>query len=167
MRRHTANLGLIGSLTLLAACGGPSEPPSVEPDSAVVSSPKSASDPIPTEATDAPPAMTSEAAGLTGTWDYVLDEAGRDVVLASFMEEGLVDSADEVVARIGFDGNEWWQGFLFDGELFLLDGVPEGDGGSFVLRQDVMVMTGAHGEARVTYEWADQTFTRKGDDASY
>ncbi len=98
--------------------------------------------------------MTSEAAGLTGTWDYVLDEAGREVVLASFVQEGLIDSADEVVTRIGFDGNDWWQGFLFDGELFLLDGVPEGDGGSFVLDEDVIVMTGAHGEARITYEWA-------------
>ena len=24
---------------------------------------------------------------------------------------------------IGFDGNEWWAGCVFDGELFLLDGV--------------------------------------------
>jgi hypothetical protein len=101
--------------------------------------------------TGAPPAGASKAAALTGTWDYVLDEGGRDVVLTSFA--GLVDSADEVVTRIGFDGNDWWQGFLFDGELFLLDRVPEGDGGSFVLGEDVIVMTGAHGQARIAYEW--------------
>lgn len=154
MRRHTAPLGLIASLTLLAACGGTGEPSSVGPDPAVVSSPDSASESGPTESTGAPPAMTADTAGLTGTWDYVLDEAGRDVVLESFVEEGLIDTADEVVTRIGFDGYDWWQGFLFDGELFLLDGVPEGDGGSFVLDDDLIVMTGAHGQARVTYEWA-------------
>lgn len=154
MRRHTANLGLIGGLTLLAACGGTGEPSSVEPDPAVASNPNSPSDPMPTEPINASPAMTSESAGLTGTWDYVLDEADREVVLVSFVQEGLIDSADEVVTRIGFDGNDWWQGFLLDGDLFLLDGVPEGDGGSFVLDDDVIVMTGAHGEARITYEWA-------------
>ena len=182
MRRHTAKLGLIGSLTLLAACGGTGGPL--------------------TEPTGGRPAMTSEAAGLTGTWDYVLDEAGRDVVLAAF---GGFVSADEAVARIGFDGNDWWQGFLFDGELLLREGLPAGDGGSFILGEDVIVMTGAHGAARVTYEWTidrdslsltaveecalsgsevtcrddqaemdpvmllvtDQTFTRSGDDPSF
>jgi hypothetical protein len=93
-------------------------------------------------------------AAFRGTWDHVNDEAGRDVILASFA--GLVDSADEVVTRIGFDGSDWWQGFVFDGELFLLDGVPEGDAGSFSANpsRPVIVLTGAHGEARVAYEWA-------------
>ena len=182
MRRHTTKLVLIGSLTLLAACGGTGE--------------------APTESTGAPPPMTSEAAGLTGTWDYVLDDAGRDVVLGTF---GGFVSADEAVTRISFNGNDWWQGFLFDGELLLRDGVPAGDGGTFVLGEDLIVMTGAHGEARVTYEWTidgdslsltaveecalsgsemtcrddqaemdpvmllvtDQTFTRSGDDPSF
>ena len=133
MGRHAIDIMLILSVTLLAACGGTGEPSSVRTDPAVV---------------------TAEAVGLTGTWDYVLDEAGRDVVLESFVQEGFIDSANEVVTRIGFDGNDWWQGFLFDGELFLLDGVPEGDGGSFVLDEEQIVMTGAHGDARITYEWA-------------
>lgn len=107
-----------------------------------------------TEPTGAPPAMASEADTLRGTWDYVLDGAGRDAVLEGF--EGLVDFADEVAVRIGFDGNDWWQGFVFDGELFLLDGVPEGDGGSFFLvpQEDLIVMSAAGGEARVAAEWA-------------
>ena len=108
-----------------------------------------------TEPEDTPPAVASEADSLRGTWDYVLDEAGRDDVLAGFRGEGLVDSADEVAVRIGFDGNDWWQGFVFDGELFLLDGVPEGDGGSFFLvpQEDLIVMSAAGGEARVAIEW--------------
>jgi len=150
MRRHTGNLGLIGSLTLLAACGGAGEPSSVGPDPAVVASPSSTSDPIPTESTGAPTAITSEAAGLAGTWDYVLDEAGRDVVLASF---GGFVSAKEAVTRIGFDGNDWWQSFVFDGELFLRNGLPAGDAGSFAFGEDAIVMTGSHGEARIVYEW--------------
>lgn len=104
-----------------------------------------------TEPTGAPPAVPSAAASLRGTWDYVLDEAGRDIILESFA--GLVDSAEQVVTRIGFDGNDWWQGFVFDGELFLLHGVPEGDSGSFVLGDDVLVMTGNGGQARIAYEW--------------
>ena len=105
--------------------------------------------------TGAPSAVASRAAALTGTWDYVLDEAGRDDVLAGFRREGLVDSADEVAVRIGFDGNDWWQGFVFDGDLFLLDGVPEGDGGSFFLVPDepLMVLIGAGGDGRVVVEW--------------
>lgn len=100
------------------------------------------------------PTVAPDAGALRGTWDHVNDEEGRAVILASFA--GMVDSADEVVTRIGFDGKDWWQGFLFDGELFLLDGVPEGDAGSFSFdpSQAVIVMTGAHGEARVAYEWA-------------
>ena len=104
----------------------------------------------------APTASPTEdvTATLRGTWDYLNDEAGSDVILASFA--GLVDSADEVVTRVGFDGNDWWQGFVFDGDLFLLDGVPEGDAGTFSVEasRPVIVLTGAHGEARVAYEWS-------------
>jgi hypothetical protein len=92
-----------------------------------------------TEPHGAPPAVASAGAALTGTWDHVLDAAGREVILEDFA--GLVDSADEIVTRIGFDGNKWWQGFLFDGELFLLHGVPEGSGGSFVLATDGPVIS--------------------------
>ena len=98
-----------------------------------------------------PPQVTSESAQLTGTWDHVFDDAGRAVILEDFA--GLVDSADEVAARIGFDGARWWLGFVFDGELFLLDGVPEGDGGTFFLADGALVMIGNSGKARITYLW--------------
>jgi hypothetical protein len=98
------------------------------------------------------PQLPPEVAQLEGTWDYVFEEADRDLILENFA--GLVDSADEVVTRFGFDGDDWWQGFLFDGELFLLHGVPEGSGGTFTVDQDVLVMHDAGGEVSVTYEWA-------------
>jgi hypothetical protein len=58
-----------------------------------------------------------------------------------------------VVVRLGFDGTEYWQGFLFDGELFLLDGIPERDGGPYDIENDQIIMTGAHGEIRTTFTW--------------
>jgi hypothetical protein len=105
--------------------------------------------------TGARPTGASRAGALTGTWDHVLDEAGREAVLEGFREEGLVDSADEVAVRIGFDGNDWWQGNVFDGELFLLHGVPEGDGGSFFLvpGEPLMVLLGASDEGHVVIDW--------------
>ncbi len=74
-----------------------------------------------------------------------------DLILENFT--GLVEHADEVVSRLGFDGNDWWQGFLVDRELYLLHGV-KATADRFVLGEDVLVTYGAGGEARVAYEWA-------------
>jgi hypothetical protein len=89
---------------------------------------------------------------LTGTWDHAFGRADRQAILENFA--GLVDNADRVVARLAFvDEDDWWLGFLFDGELLLLDGVPEGDGGTYTLRGDQLATTGAHGATVVTYDW--------------
>jgi hypothetical protein len=88
---------------------------------------------------------------LVGTWDFKLDDGDAQAVVENF--EGLVDSAETVVVRLGFDGADYWQGFLFDGELFLLGGVPEGDGGPYEVEDDRLVMTGAHGEVEAMYRW--------------
>lgn len=155
MHRPLAILAFIGFG--LAACGGSPAAPGNSGAESAPSVPATA-DATPRstvpDGTASPSTVDPGAAALHGTWDYANDEAGREVILANFA--GLVDSADEVVTRIAFDGDDWWQGFLFDGELFLLDGVPEGDAGSFSIdpRQPVIVMTGAHGQARITYEWA-------------
>jgi hypothetical protein len=42
---------------------------------------------------------------------------------------GLPDA--DVKVRLGFSDDTWWQGFVLDDELWLVDGVPEGDGGTF------------------------------------
>lgn len=94
---------------------------------------------------------SSGADVLTGTWDYPLDQTQAQLVVDNLA--GLVDSAEAVVVRLGFDGSEYWQGFVFDGELFLLGGVPEGDGGRFEIEGDRIAMTGAHGDIRATYTW--------------
>jgi hypothetical protein len=89
---------------------------------------------------------------LLGTWNYEYDSAERRVILKNF--DGLVDNADSVVARLAFvDEAEWWLGFLFDGELFLLDGAIEGDGGTYTVSGNRLATTGAHGEVLVTYDW--------------
>ena len=74
---------------------------------------------------------------LNGTWDYTFNDEDAAVILDDF--SGLVDSADEVTVRVAFDEHQWWTGFLFDGELFLLHGVPEGAGGTFTIEDDVLV----------------------------
>jgi hypothetical protein len=92
-----------------------------------------------------------DADDLIGTWDYPLDQAQTQLVLDNFA--GFVDSAEVVVVRLGFDGSAYWQGFLFDDELFLLDGVPEGDGGPYDIDDDQIIMTWAHGTIRGTFTW--------------
>jgi hypothetical protein len=98
-----------------------------------------------------PTATAPSSPDLIGTWDYPLDQTQTELVVDNFA--GLVDSAETVVVRVGFDGSEYWQGFLFDGELFLLDGVPEGDGGTYNVDGDKIIATGAHGEIRATFTW--------------
>jgi hypothetical protein len=96
-----------------------------------------------------------DADDLIGTWDYPLDQMQSQLAVDGFAAEGFagVESAEEVVIRLGFDGSEFWQGFLFDDELFLLDGVPEGDGGPYEIDGDQIIMTGGHGTGRGTFTW--------------
>lgn len=143
MRPSIRTLGLACAVTLLAGCGQTDNRSSIASGATAAPS-----------YDDRTPAPVTAPAGamLRGTWDYVMDDAEREMALEGFA--GLVDTADEVVTRIGFDDHTWWQGNVFDGELFLLHGVPEGDGGSFTIPQEgVIVMYGAHGQARVTLEW--------------
>jgi hypothetical protein len=94
-------------------------------------------------------------APLDGTWDVVLDEADAQWVRDAFA--GMIDPGDpQVTVRLGFDGATWWQGFLFDGELFLLNGDTEGDGGTLDVAGDRAIMTGAGGTTRITYAWSLQ-----------
>ena len=80
---------------------------------------------------------------LNGTWDYVLDEDGAQLLLEDYAD--FVDSADEVTVRIGFDNHEWWEGILFDGELVLHNGVPEGAGGTFIIDGNELIISEAEG----------------------
>lgn len=87
-----------------------------------------------------------DATDLIGTWDYALDPVQRDLVLQDY--KGLVDSASEVVVRVGLDDQEYWQGILFDGELFL------GDSGSLEVDDGLLVLTSGQADIRTTYRWS-------------
>lgn len=76
---------------------------------------------------------------LNGTWDYVFTPAQAELVLNEFRAEGLIESAEEVILRIGVDNHKWWLGYVFDGELFLLGGHPEGAGGTFRIEDDLLI----------------------------
>ena len=92
---------------------------------------------------------------LNGTWDFALDDADAQWVRDGFA--GMIEpGGQQVTVRLGFDGATWWQGFLFDGELFLLNGDTEGDGGTLDFVGDQVIMIGAGGTARVTYAWSLQ-----------
>ena len=55
--------------------------------------------------------------------------------------------------RMGFDGDTWWQGTVFDGELFLRDGDTEGDGGLITVDGDKLTLTNGSG-VWFTYSWS-------------
>src|SRR4051794_14981025 len=111
-----------------------------------------------TRPTAVPPVLPVPAdpalAVLHGTWDYPV--AAKD---PSELRQMIADAAAEagkpeanVSLRFGFDGDRWWQGFVLDGELWLLHGVPEGDGGVMTVDGDKLTMTNAGG-GRTRVRW--------------
>lgn len=141
--RFVAAVAAASTLTLVG-CAGSAEEPSASRSAAPAGTSGS------TSAGEG--ASPARAADLIGTWDYQLDPAERRAILEDFSD--LVDGAQEVTARLAFvNDRKWWLGYLFDGELFLLDGVPEGDGGRYEVDGDQLETTGAGGLARITYRW--------------
>jgi tellurite resistance-related uncharacterized protein len=93
---------------------------------------------------------------LDGTWDLQMSDEQVESLASSFSPEeaaavGLPDAETKV--RVGFSGNTWWLGFVFDDELWLVGGVPEGAGGVFSVDGDQMTTTdGVHGWD--TWRWS-------------
>lgn len=94
---------------------------------------------------------------LNGTWDYTLGEVDAQLLVENYAD--FVDSADEVSVRIGFDKHEWWQGVLFDGELILVEGLPEGSDGTFLIDGDVVVLAESGGELVFIWTLDDEMLT--------
>jgi hypothetical protein len=95
---------------------------------------------------------------LNGTWDFVLDDEGAQLLLEDYAD--FVDSADEVTVRLGFDDHEFWEGVLFDGELILgPGGVPEGAVGTFVIDGNNLITTESEGDGVSTWTLADNRLT--------
>jgi hypothetical protein len=116
------------------------------------SRPSSSPPPLP-----APDPATYANGLLNGTWDFVLDDEGAQLLLEDYAD--FVDSADEVTVRLGFDDHEWWEGVLFDGELILHDGVPEGAGGTFIIDGNNLITTESEGDGVSTWTLADNRLT--------
>ena len=114
--------------------------------------PSSSPPPLP-----APDPSTYANGILNGTWDFVLDDEGAQLLLEDYAD--FVDSADEVTVRLGFDDHEWWEGVLFDGELILHDGVPEGAGGTFIIDGNNLIVTESEGDGVNTRTLADNRLT--------
>lgn len=107
----------------------------------------------------APAAWVDDVAvpeALRGTWDAVVgpDEMDRfaELLGSEAAARHGVPGADTRI-RIGFDGNRWWLGFVFDGTLWLENGVPEGDHGIMTVTGDEMRQTNGS-DGWITYRWA-------------
>lgn len=86
---------------------------------------------------------------LNGTWDYVVsNEDARQFFLSDY---GV--TADEVRTRLGFNNHQWYQVAVFDGKPSFVNGVPEGDAGTFRIEGDRLIQIGAQGRVQVTYTW--------------
>lgn len=88
---------------------------------------------------------TSSSSLLRGTWDYEMTDEDVEFLATLFgpdeaAEVGIPGASTSI--RIGFDDDTWWQGFTFDGDLWLLDGAPEGDGGRITYDGDELTLTG-------------------------
>lgn len=145
-------LAVATSIALIAGCAAQTAPagtPSIAPSSM--------------RPTTKPPVMTvlpdpgTYADGvLDGTWDLQLSEEQVESLKSSFSPEeaaalGLPNADTKV--RLGFSGNTWWLGFVFDDEVWLVDGVPEGDGGVFSVDGDELMFTNFV-DGWITFRWS-------------
>jgi hypothetical protein len=105
----------------------------------------------PPPAQPAPDPSTYANGILNGTWDYVMTEEDKVLLDANGLQAESGFEADELRLRMGFDNHKWWQGFVFDGALWLHNGVPEGSGGTFRIEGDRIIQT--DDPWRVTYKW--------------
>jgi hypothetical protein len=116
------------------------------------------------DAVSSPPTAQDAATAsslLRGTWDYALADEEIEFLAEAFGPEeaaavGIPGRSTSI--RLGFEDDTWWQGFVFDGDLWLLDGVPEGDGGRITFEGDELTVTGpvdlGNGAGYVRYGWA-------------
>ena len=93
---------------------------------------------------------------LRGTWDYELTDEEIESLAALFgpAEAAAVGIPGRSTSiRMSLDGDTWWLGFVFDGELWLLHGVPEGDGGTQTVDGDRLTQINKDGVS-AAYEWS-------------
>ena len=147
---------LLLMLVTLGACSSTGQASGTTPSAAATATPSAA-----TTASAAPTTTPSAAAttttipaagALNGTWDYIVNDDDRASFFAEIESASGYD-ADEAAIRLGFANEKWWLGYVFDGELWLLHGVPEGDGGTFRVEGDLLTTRNKDG-VEVAYQWA-------------
>jgi hypothetical protein len=100
------------------------------------------------------PITAPEAALPNGTYEYTFTDKEKAVVATTFSAEeaaaaGGFDS--EVTTSLRFEDGQWQQFFTFDGDVFAVNGQPEGDGGVYLVEHERLVLTNPDGDA--TYRW--------------
>ena len=82
---------------------------------------------------------------------YTDDESARLAEL--FGEEAAAAGfPGKAEVHLRFAGDQWQQFYVVDGVPYLVNGVPEGDGGTYSFDGDLLVLANPGGAAR--YEWA-------------
>lgn len=89
---------------------------------------------------------------LDGTWEYVLTPDEAAFVNGEIPKAERGGIGDLTALRLGFDSENWWQGMAAGDDLWLVDGVPEGDRGVFTIEGDSL--TTDNGFSVVTYDWS-------------
>jgi hypothetical protein len=101
------------------------------------------------------PVTAAEAALPNGTYEYAFtDEEKVEVESLGFnpQEAAAAGGFDgEVTTSLRFEDGQWQQFFTFDGDVFTVNGQPEGDGGVYAVQDDLLVLTNPDGD--VIYRW--------------
>ncbi len=90
---------------------------------------------------------------LNGTWDSALSAEEIAFVESTLTPAESTELNDLTALRLGFSGPRWWEGFVEGDEVWLVNGVPEGDGGIFSTLGNTLTMTGPGGGFS-TVDWS-------------
>lgn len=138
--------GAIGDVQVFATALGDDEVRRVTEETRLAASPP------------AMPATDAEAAIPNGTYEYTFTDAEKDVVeAAGFSPQEAADAGGfdgEVTTSLRFEDGQWEQFFTFDGDIFTVNGQPEGDGGAYRVEGDRLVLTNPDGD--VVYRWTTE-----------
>jgi len=110
-----------------------------------------------TRPTAVPPPLPSveQSALPNGTYEYTFTpEEAAEVISVGFSPEEAAQAGypGTVSTSLRFQDAQWQQFFTVDGVVYTVNGQPEGDGGTFAIDGDNLILSNPGGDA--TYRWS-------------
>jgi hypothetical protein len=102
-----------------------------------------------------PPPTAAPVALPNGIYEYTFTpEEAAEVIAVGFSPEEAAEAGypSTVSTSLEFANGRWQQFFSFDGVVYAVNGQPEGDGGTFTVAGDRLVLTNPGGDS--VYRWA-------------